>query len=275
MARELVGDGNGYIDQTVNGATSHREFVCSWEEAYSTNLMGTTHPRFPLLNVEHVRIVPLAGKGVDQDGGRAELVRVEVDYAYNYKRPKVGDPPRVGYEIVSEALLTGQGRIWDDCHEVVESDDLSTATVYKSIRITTDMAVAAQPIETIKACVNCVNDSEWQGCAAGTVLFEDFKENAELDWDTNEWFFRTQYTFLKRDRPHNEVWRGPIPKRVNGIIQYYQGTDPDGDNYDADMAKDSHPVPKDTNESYTPGIAGWTTTTPKLYEEADFSAVLS
>lgn len=134
------------------------------------------------------------------------------------------------------------------------------------------MAVADIPISDIYACLNKVNDAEWDGSAAGTTLFKDFAEQAEWDPETQLWYYRVQYEFLWRSRPHNEVWRGPIPKRDSiGNILYYQDTDPDGENYTTDIALASHPVPKD-------GVAGewaWTTLTPRTYDSADFSVLVT
>jgi hypothetical protein len=276
--KEQVGDGNGRIKLTRTGATCHREFLGLWSD--TAPVIGTPHPTFPYLLVDSVELVPEGAPMGTSDGvGTTENLRILVDYVYNYQRPKLGDPPRVNYEVVSEALLTGAGRVWDDCGEVVEAEDFSTATMYTQIRVTVDMAVDTLPLATVRALVNKVNDIAWQGAPAGCMLFESASAQAEFDWDTAVWYFRVQYTFLERDHPHNEIWRGPIPMRDSaGNIMYYQGktqyldpptnAEPDP-TYTATATLVGHPMPK----AGTPGAAAWTTTTPKIYEDGDFTVL--
>ncbi|MCE5200849.1 MAG: hypothetical protein ABFD54_05990 [Armatimonadota bacterium] len=271
--RELFNGNSGRIKETVKGCTCHREFIGPWDEVFlGAPKINSPHPLYPYMTVKEREFVPEGAPVLTGWGNQTELCRCILDYTFEYQRPKFGDPPRLSWKTESEALMTGQGRVWDDCGEVVEATEFSAATSFTMINFTADLAVVEFPISTILACINKVNDTSWQGCDAGTVLFKDFSEQAEWDPETQAWYYRAQYEFLWRSRPHNEVWRGPIPKRDStGYILYYQNTDADGDNYTTDATKTGHPVPKG-------GVAGewaWTSLTPAIYESADFSQLVT
>lgn len=271
--RELFNGNSGRIKETVKGATCHREFIGPWDEVFQdAPKINSPHPLYPYMVVKEREFVPEGAAVLTGWGNQTELLRCILDYTFEYQRPKLGDPPRLSWKTETEALMTGQGRKWGDCDEIIEATDFSAAMPFVMIDFTADVAVAELPLPTIMACLNHVNDAQWQGCDVGTVLFKDFNEQAEWDPETATWYYRAQYEFLWRSRPHNEIWRGPIPMRdSSGNIMYYQNTDPSGENYTSDATKAGHPVPKS-------GLAGeyaWTTTTPVIYESADLTQVVT
>ncbi len=269
--KELFGDGNGEIIETRQGMTCHREFICDYDEGIELPLVGQPHPVDPRLVVEKVVKRPEGPPvGIWLGTGRTEKLRLLVDYAYSNQRVKLGDPPRVTFETITECLALAEGRYWAGTGDPI--DESQSAIDFTLIRICYDLAMITFDINYMRGFVNKVNDDTWQGAAAGCVLFEGFSAQAELDWDTGQWYQRVQLTFLSRERSHNLIWKAIIPARDHdGRVLYYQGDDPLAPNYTSDVWKVGHPVPKDG----LAGLAGWEETIPPLYESADFASMIT
>lgn len=257
---EIPGNGGGVIEFTRNGATAHREFICDWDEAaWISPKPGESHPDWPLLTVDKVRLEPLSTPHEDGFGrGYTEQRKVIVDYSLDYRRLTRGDPPRVTYTGGTEVLQTADGRVWDDINVTIDVEDASGAEVYPTLTYRIDMAVDDIPIDNITNLLGKINDAEFQGASAGSMLFTSFDATAEFDYEYSEWFFRVTYNFLWRNHSHNEVWRHP--QREWDATNNDWKRDADG---------------KYVYKAGTAGQGAWTTTTPVIYEEADFSVLLT
>jgi hypothetical protein len=255
--------GSREITFTRTGASATRKFRGTRAEAmlYSPK-PGEAFPGWEGLTVDSVKITPTGEQGTNPESLYDDYTAawVDVSYTMEFRKPTLGDPPSVTWDMSTEVLNTGAGRVYDDTGDKIDVEDLSTATVYPMMSIAYDFAVSAIPLTAIFAALGTVNSAEWQGCAAGTLLFEGASATAQYNYETQSWYHRLTYRFIKRMRSHNEIWRpgkrvfdkdlnnglGDYVKNADGTYQYVAGDDGEG---------------------------AWTTTTPVLYESTDFKAL--
>lgn len=242
------------------GASGYREFYGDWADAllYAPK-PGESWPGFADLTVEDVEVIPSGQQGSGGLGLEYTHARVKVNYSLDYTRVGLTSEPRLTYQGDTEVLFTATGRVYDDTGDKIDGDmDASDAVVYPTITYTMDLAVPSIPISAITTCLGKVNNAEFQGATAGSLLFLTLDAVAQYDYQTQDWYHRLTYSFLWRsEHTHNEIWRPP--KRV-------------WDDTAGDWARNA-----DGTYQYVAGSAGdgaWTTTTPALYESADFSTLL-
>jgi len=265
MLEEIPGSGGSEF--TTKGADFEREFLCEWDERFLVcPRIGQSHPEWAWAIVKRVRIRPEGAPVARRWGSAYTHARIEVAYTQEYQRPKLGDPPRVTWHAEVEALRTGVGFIWDDTGEVAEDPECSPAIPIPMQICTIDMAVNSFPKIMIDGLIGKVNNSDFEGAAKGCLLFLDYDFTAELDWETNCWYFRIQFRLAQKQWEHNKVWRPPIPDvDENGKFMRYQNKNTGAVNYTTDSALIGRLVYK--NEG------GWTTTTPRAYAETDFDVI--
>lgn len=254
------------ITFTRNGAEATRR----WKDYYDNAVTnapkpGDTLPGYPLLTVDTTTITPM---GVaDLGSGKDVWAEVEVKYSLEYRKPKVGDAPRVSIDFNSEVLNVAAGRTWvadDDTtpDRTIDAEELTAATVFPLLSVSCEYAVANVPIEDVSSLQGKVNDDDFEIPNAfggvtfgkGTVLIESASSTAQFDYDAQAWYYRMSYKFLVRGQGHNRLWR---PKERQW------------DSTKGEWKRDSN-----TGEYLYTGVGGyWALTDPLLYQEADFSII--
>lgn len=271
MLREVPG--SGALEGTQNGMECRREFLCDWDERFVVcPKPGQADPQYPLLTVKTFRIEGEGAPVVTGFGNEYELARIFITYTFEYNRPKLGDPPSITWTGEVEYLKTGIGYVWDDTGEVIEDSDITVAQPSWIDTCVIDAPVATFPKATLDGIRGKVNDFTFEGIEAGCLYFSDYRANAERDWDTEQWYWRLTITLVQKPQSWNLVWRPPVPDvDADGNLMRYQDKDAGAANYETDPAKVGRLVYK----SGTSETGAWTTTTPKAFEEADFSVLLS
>ena len=140
--------GSRELTFTRNGASARRIFYGPWDEAliYCPK-PGQSFPGWSDLTVDTVKIIPQGSRGFSEIWpGEYESARVEVDYTFEYRKPKVGDPPRVTFDYSAEAINTLEGRTWVSTGERIDNGDLSQSVLYPQIAIVYDYAIEDIPL---------------------------------------------------------------------------------------------------------------------------------
>lgn len=136
--KELFNGQSGRIKETTKGMSCHREFIGPWNEVMQeAPKINSTHPLYSYMTVKEREFIPEGAPVVTAWGNFTELLRCNLDYTFEYQRPKLGDPPRKSWKTESEALMIGQGRVYDDCSEIVEATDFSAAVPFTMVNLHT------------------------------------------------------------------------------------------------------------------------------------------
>jgi hypothetical protein len=262
------------VELTLMGGTATRVFKAEWDEVEGAimSLMGAPHPEFPMLKARRMRLSPLGPPNATPFGNQYSHRKITVSYEFNYNDVPLGEEPRVTITGKSEVLNTGAGRVYSDTGEMIDSVDANVGIPYVTCIFTMDCAMPASPTSLISGLVNKVNNAEFAGKAAGTLLMlDDFNIIQQWDYETQAWYHRLTYSLAYRTSGHNQVWRPPMyePNKKGELPQYYQGKDPAADNYTLDTTLIGRPVYK-TGDS---GTGAWTDANPPFYTTGDFSGL--
>ena len=260
----------------LTGGRAHREFLAEWDEAfYLAPKPGEPHPDFPLLRVSRVRFEPQGVPYQSAWGNRHTHRQIFVDYDFDYRNVPLGEEPRITHSGTVQVLNTCAGRERDDTGAKISIEDMTAATLYTAVEILIDCAVPDDPSSVVMPLLGHINNAEYQGFAIGTLLFLNYDTIHQYDYASEQWYYRLTYKLLYRgwidgaERTHNEMYFAPEYDRdVDGNIRYYQNKDSGAPDYTTDAALASTPVYKSGADE-----GAWSTTTPKSYEEADFSGL--
>lgn len=207
--REL--DGSMKLDVSRRGMTGYRRFACRWEDKFLlVPTLGSAWPDVTLPGYTNLRLVswafsPYGKTKAGIPGWEYDCALIECQYA-TLTGPD--DAPTSTWEGSCEVLEVGDGRLWLSDSAACDQ----SINMYLGLQIATfEYSIASASIPAaVNTYLNKINSVEFNGKAAGTVLYDSYATRNEWDADLGAYRCRLSLRFLVRTRSHNEVWRGDL-----------------------------------------------------------------
>jgi hypothetical protein len=263
--------GTGRIEYSRDRVTLEERYMCDYADwqTYAPTI-GSQHSTYSALRCSNVSI---EGVGtITQESGQTTYQYAVITATYEAAvqgEPIPGAPARIRWQGEVEWLKTAVGYRWTDTNEIIEDDEVSIALPFPHATLAIECACYNNPLQTLFALSGKVNAYEWRGNAPESLLLTQYTVVPTADLAGRTYYVWTA-EMLWRPISHNQIWRPPSPDvNADGTWARYQGRDPNMPNYTSDASKIGRLVYK----SGTAGQGAWTTTTPRLYESADYSAL--
>lgn len=259
----------GYVVDTVNGMTGHREFICLWQDRNKVApRKGQAYPGYPNLHCasrEFRGLGPAQPDVLDVDGEPCRHTYCHIICEYSTFTRLEGQR-MWSFHGAAEMLETGIGRRWADTGTVC---DTYQGTFYPNCNVQCSFLSASNPIARALDCVSKLNWGrimERSGIIfePETLLLLAPEVEPILDYERSlaageeVWYWKVDYHFLWRPCSHNIVWRAPrqqLDSMGNPVTTGPPNFDP-------------------VFVAGPAGVGAWTRLIPALYELADFGPML-
>jgi hypothetical protein len=246
-----------------------------WKDLYANAIANAPKPgqvleingvSYPHMTVDRCRVV---AKGITEDTGEV-WAEVEVSYSARFDKPKIGDPPRIRFAFGTDAIQAAGGRQWYRVEsnesltllsEYVNEDEVTVAVPHSVLYISMVYAVRSINLDNLMDLKYKVNDRPYSlpgypnvEFPTGTILVDDLNDDAQYDFDLQDWYHTLSVDLSYRSNGQNYIWY-PGKKSWDADTQTWE---------------------RNADGSYVMLEAGqWRPTYPLFYEERNLDYLIS
>jgi hypothetical protein len=243
MARiELFGTDE--LSDSKDGITATRLFKSDWAERYlvAPKIGEPFDASDPILC--QCRCIGRTFEGIGSVTQTGEYTQCKITARYSTLALDTSSLPIESFEFAAEALECALGRTWQETGSMCKTPQ---AVFIPRLEPVFEFVTESFNRVTIANMVGKLNNSEWMGYPAETLIFEGCSIRQEYSVE-GESRWRVILKFLHRPISHNVVWRAP----------------------EMEYNDDNKLVPV----AGIDGTGGWDRLIPDLYETADFNELI-